>query len=215
MQCGDGSNDNKGALILPETLKLLPLYILGLQKLPCFRTDARADSRAVWMARFLSMPADRIVAAVHPRLLPLHTLLSRPANAPSIPEKLPPTAAKLDPDGIFLMENGFDAYIYVGPAVPPAQCAELLGVPSPEAVNPVQFSGPPALDTPLSQAVCGLLDEIRRQRRGYMHVRLVYRGHPQEAGFVAALVEDRNPTAGLSYVEYLCHLHRLIQNKLT
>lgn len=59
-----------------------------------------------------------------------------------------------------------------------------------------------------------LLDEVRRQRTAYMRLRVVRRGDPQEQAFYAALVEDRSPQAGMSYVEYLCFLHRQIQNKL-
>ena len=213
LQCASASSS--GQLILPESLKLLPLYALGLTKLPCFRTDARADSRAVWMARLLSMPADRIVPAIHPRLLPLHTLPFRPANAPTVPEKLWLTVVSMEPDGMFLLENGYDAYLFVGAAVAPQACAALLGAASPDAVDGTQFSGPPALDNPLSKAVAGLLEEVRRQRRSFMHLRLVWRGHPQEAGFMATLIEDRSPSTGMSYVEYLCFLHRQIQNKLT
>jgi len=40
-------------------------------------------------------------------------------------------------------------------------------------VDIAQFSGPPVLDTPLSKAVLALLDEITRQRKSYMHLRLV------------------------------------------
>jgi protein transport protein SEC24 len=82
-------------------------------------------------------------------------------------------------------------------------------------VDIVQWSGPPVLDTPLSKAVLALLDEIRRQRKSYMHLRLMRRGHPQEAACMAALIEDRSPSAGMSYVEWLCMLHRQIQNKLS
>jgi protein transport protein SEC24 len=207
---------SSGQLILPEALRHLPLYSLGITKLPCFRTDARADSRAVWMSRLLTAPADRVVPMLHPRLVPLHTLPETVGDgAPKIPERLWLTAERLDPEGVFLLENGFDAHIYVGSAVPPATCAALLGAPSPDVIDPTTWAGPPTLDTPLSRAVAGLLDEVRRQRRAYMHLRLMRRGHPQEAAFMASLVEDRSPSAGASYVEHLCMLHRQIQNKLT
>jgi protein transport protein SEC24 len=206
---------SSGQLILPESLKLLPLYSLGLTKLACFRTDARADSRAIWMSRLLTASPATILPTLHPRLLELHSLPTRPANAPKVPEKLWLTAERLDPEGIFLLENGCDAHIFIGAAVPPEICTALLNVPSADMVDIVQWSGPPVLDTPLSKAVLALLDEIRRQRKSYMHLRLMRRGHPQEAACMAALIEDRSPSAGMSYVEWLCMLHRQIQNKLS
>lgn len=56
----------------------------------------------------------------------------------------------------------------------------------------------------------------RRQRTNYMRLRVVRRNDPVlEPAFFNALVEDRSPTGGMSYVEYLCFLHRQIQNKLS
>ena len=53
---------------------------------------------------------------------------------------------------------------------------------------------------------------MRRMRSGYLRTRILRRGDPAEAHFYAKLTEDRN-IAGMSYVDFLCHVHRLIQNK--
>jgi protein transport protein SEC24 len=90
------------------------------------------------------------------------------------------------------------------------------GVPTLEGLDPQRPLVLPALDTPLNQAVRALLDEVRRQRGAYLRLRVVRRGDAAlEQAFYAALVEDRSPAAGMSYVEYLCFLHRQIQNKLS
>lgn len=70
----------------------------------------------------------------------------------------------------------------------------------------------PRLETPVSRAVNHVLDVVRQQRGCFMRTRVLKRGDPLEPAFFAALVEDRSP-AGISYVEYLCHIHRQIQNK--
>lgn len=46
-----------------------------------------------------------------------------------------------------------------------------------------------------------------------MRLSLHKRGDASEGAFFQCLVEDRS-TAGMSYVEYLCLVHRQIQNKL-
>ena len=74
--CANASSS--GQLILPEALKLLPLYTLALTKAPVFRTDARPDARAAAMWRLLSLPAGKIVPLVYPRLVLLNNLLERP-----------------------------------------------------------------------------------------------------------------------------------------
>lgn len=72
------SASSSGQLILPEALKLLPLYTLALSKHTVFRTDTRPDARAAAMWRLLSLPAHKAVPTVYARMVPLHTLLERP-----------------------------------------------------------------------------------------------------------------------------------------
>ena len=90
----------------------------------------------------------------------------------------------------------------------------LTGVESLDAVSAT--GGPPLslqrLDTVASRAVNVVLDEARRQRGAYMRTRVLKRRDPLETSFYSALVEDRFGSMP-SYVEYLCQLHRQIQNK--
>ncbi len=88
-------------------------------------------------------------------------------------------------------------------------------MPSLDGLDPQRVLSLPALDTPLSRAVHALLDEVRRQRAAYLRLRVLRRGDALEGAFYSALVEDRSQAAGMSYVEYLCFLHRQIQNKLS
>lgn len=101
------------------------------------------------------------------------------------------------------------------PSLPHGRPSPPAGVPSLEALDPSRPLLLPELEHPLSGAVRALLDEIRRQRSAYLRLRVVRRGEPLEATFYSALVEDRTPSGGMSYVEYLCFLHRQIQNKIS
>lgn len=218
------------------------------------------------MPRSLHPPSCWPHATHHPSLsTPRPPTLPRPQNAPPVPDKLWLSAEKLEPEGVFLLENGAEAFVYVGKAAPPALLQALFGerplggaagqglrsgalcrravralgastgpshhgshparcrhphphpagVPSLDAADPSRPLLLPELDTPLSAAVRGLLDEVRRQRAAYLRLRIVRRGDAAaEQAFYNALVEDRSPAAGMSYVEYLCFLHRQIQNKL-
>jgi protein transport protein SEC24 len=55
--------------------------------------------------------------------------------------------------------------------------------------------------------------QVRAQRSAFLRLRVVRRQDPTEGQFHAMLVEDRS-SAGGSYVEYLCAVHRFIQNKM-
>lgn len=192
---------SSGQLILPEALKLLPLYSLALSKSTVFRNDVRPDVRAAAMWHLLSLPAHKAVPFIYPRFVALHTLLDRPAvsvrcrgcwawqgevasscasaawpghwwcctrrlgsliagarlpvtastvwpaapttvgvvpnrfhphppsaqNALPVPDKLWLSAEKLDPEGVFLLENGQEAFIYVGKAAAQGTLQALFG----------------------------------------------------------------------------------------
>ena len=61
-------------------------------------------------------------ASPHPPL-PLHQTLQ---NALPVPDKLWLSSEKLQPEGVYLLENGFEAFIYVGKAVAPQTCQDLF-----------------------------------------------------------------------------------------
>ena len=214
------SSSSSGQLILPESLKLIPLFCLGLKKLPAFRTDVRADGRAVWTSRMASLPIDRLLPAVHPRLLRISLEVgAQPLPSPNgesiLPDFLPLSAEHLDSAGVYVLENGYDLFLYVGRDVPPTTLEQLLGTSSLQSIDPATFADLPQQNNPLSKQARELISQVRRQRRSYMHMRLVVKGHPYETLFYSALVEDRHVSSGVSYVEYLCFLHRQIQNNIT
>jgi protein transport protein SEC24 len=206
------TSSSSGQLILPESLKLIPLFCLGLSKLSCFRTDARADLRAVWSSRILSLPLDRLLPAVHPRLFCVPLGISKDAV---IPPSLPLSAEKLESNEVYIMENGFDMFLHIGRDVQPDVVTQLLGTASLQSVDPTTFADLPVQENPLSKQTRDIISQLRRQRRSYMHMRLVVKGHAHETLFYSAMVEDRHLSSGMSYIEYLCYLHRQIQNKMT
>ena len=71
------------AVLLPELLKLLPLYALGLMKTAVFSTAAevRADDRMALIYELATMGCERSVALMHPRLFQLFPPPAAPAAA--------------------------------------------------------------------------------------------------------------------------------------
>lgn len=62
-------------LILPEALKLLPLFSLALHKSPILRPDVRPDERSLWLAHMMGSSCGRVMGLLHPRLFAVHQLL--------------------------------------------------------------------------------------------------------------------------------------------
>lgn len=121
------STSSPGQLILPESLKLMPLYTLGLIKSPALRSGSKGDERSAAVMRLLSCCPDQVAWACSPRMYALHSIdpaamlaTQEPDGTPVapgrlVPAPLPVSSEKLDPEGIFLVENGAEAFVYIGP----------------------------------------------------------------------------------------------------
>lgn len=87
------------------------------------------DVRVAWMQRFLSVPMSKTLPLIVPRLLPLHRMLQQ--HVAGQPVQLPPSLSlsseKLQEDGVYLAENGYEGYIYFAQQVPPQMVTALLG----------------------------------------------------------------------------------------
>ncbi|KAF6148288.1 hypothetical protein GIB67_012063 [Kingdonia uniflora] len=166
---------NSGQLILPEALKLLPLYILALVKSMGFRADGRLDERSYWLSRIASLPIPLAVPLVYPTMMPIHDLLLKEDES-IIPPNIPLSSEYVSEEGIYLLENGEDALIYVGKAVDPDTLQQLFGVPSVDEL-PSQFVLQ-QYDNELSKKVNVLVNEIRRQRCSYLRLALCKKEDP-------------------------------------
>ena len=102
---------------------------LGDLGFPLCRTATLPDVRVVWMQRFLSLPLSKTLPLIVPRLLPLHRMLQQHVDGQ--PVQLPPSMSlsseKLQEDGVYLAENGYDGYIYFAQQVPAQMVRALLG----------------------------------------------------------------------------------------
>ncbi|XP_058102965.1 protein transport protein SEC24 C-like [Magnolia sinica] len=202
---------SSGQLILPEALKLLPLYTLALAKSVGLRTDGRVDDRSYWVSHVASLSTPLAVPLVYPRMMAIHNLASKEADGSLLPPIIPLSSENVTDDGIFLLENGEDCLIYVGNTVNPDILMQLFGISLVEEI-PSQFLLQ-QFDNELSKKVNDVVNEIRRQRSSYLRLQLCRKGDTSGSLFFSYLVEDKTANA-LSYVEFLVHVHRQIQTKM-
>ncbi|GAV90421.1 Gelsolin domain-containing protein/zf-Sec23_Sec24 domain-containing protein/Sec23_trunk domain-containing protein/Sec23_helical domain-containing protein/Sec23_BS domain-containing protein [Cephalotus follicularis] len=204
---------SSGQLILPEALKLLPLYTLALIKSTGLRTDGRIDDRSFWINYVSSLPTPLVIPLVYPRMVAIHDLDPNEEDGSLLPAALPLSSENVSDEGIYLLENGVDAFIYIGNSVDSDILGQLFGISSVDEI-PTQFVLQ-QYDNPLSKKLNDTVNEIRRQRCSYLRLRLCRKGDPSGMLFLSYLIEDKNPTGGLSYVEFLIHVHRQIQIKMS
>ncbi|XP_039028575.1 protein transport protein Sec24-like At4g32640 [Hibiscus syriacus] len=203
-----------GQLILPEALKLLPLYTLGLTKSTGLKTDGRIDDRSFWINYVSHISIPLAVCLVLPRMIAVHNLdLHKPEGTESvIPQMLPLSSEYVSEEGIYLLENGVDGLIYIGSLVDSNILRQLFGFSSVEE-TPNQFVLQ-QYDNPLSKNLNHVVNDIRRQRCSYLRWTLCRKEDASGALFISYLVEDANQKGGPSYSEFLVHLHRSIQAKI-
>ncbi|XP_038725298.1 protein transport protein Sec24-like At4g32640 [Tripterygium wilfordii] len=203
---------SSGQLILPEALKLLPLYTLALIKGTGLRTDGKIDERSFWInyVSFLSTPL--AIPLVYPRMVAIHDLNSQDDDKSLIPPAIPLSSEHVSDEGIYLLENGDDGLIYIGNSVHSDILTQLFGFSSIDEI-PTQFVLQ-QYDNPLSKKLNDVVNEIRRQRCSYLRLKLCKKGDPSGMLFLSYLVEDKNSSLP-SYVEFLVHIHRQIQLKMS
>ncbi|XP_051147877.1 protein transport protein Sec24-like CEF [Andrographis paniculata] len=202
---------SSGQLILPEALKLLPLYTLALLKCNGLRLDGRIDDRAFWINYVSPLPIPFIIPLVYPRMISIHDLNEKVSDDPIIPSPIPLSSEHVSDEGIYLLENGDDCLIYAGSSVDKNVLQQLFGVSAIEEI-PIQFIVQ-QYDNPLSKKLNAILNEIRRQRSSYLRMKLCKKGDVSGTMFFSHMVEDKTP-GGLSYVEYLIHIHKQIQSRM-
>ncbi|XP_008810270.2 protein transport protein Sec24-like At4g32640 [Phoenix dactylifera] len=202
---------SSGQLILPEALKLLPLYTLALVKSIGLRNDGWLDDRSYWVSRSASLSILLAVPLVYPRMISIHDLASKEDDGSLLSATIPLSSEHINDDGIYLLENGEDGLFYVGNMVNPDTLQQLFGVSSVDGV-PTQLVLQ-QFDNDLSKKLIDVVNETRRQRCSYLRLRLCRKGDPSALFFLSYMVEDKTP-GGLSYVEFLVHVHRQIQTKM-
>lgn len=136
---------------IPQNLKSLPLYTLALMKNVAFRggTDIHPDERVHAMHRLTVMGVPESMHFVYPRMFSLHDMgpgVGLPSNAENgedlaghdrilLPRAVNLTVNSLTSNGIFLLDNGLDMFLWVGRSSDPAILNSLFGTNSLEGVN--------------------------------------------------------------------------------
>jgi len=217
-----------GQLILPEALKLLPVYVCGALK--CDAIDGgpemTPDDKAFAQIRTLGASIKNTQVIVYPRLLKveyedeqLQTLKTTHIRCSEIRLNSPNAVC-------FLLENAFYLFVYI-PSNPSKGQAQFIknvfAVDNIQAIIP--DNGLPELLTHESQFMHGQVKSIYNERRKAVRMCVVRQGLDRvETVFKSFLYEDKKirPHVGGEpgrhdapcYVDLLCHLHKEIRTQL-
>lgn len=207
------SPSSAGQLILPECMKLLPVYLNCVLKSDVLQPGAEitTDDRAYVRQLVTSMDVAETNIFFYPRLLPL---TKSPIESTTEPPAVRASEERLSSGDIYLLENGLNLFLWVGASVQQGVVQSLFNVASFSQITS-GLSVLPVLDNPLSRKVRGLVDSLRAQRSRYMKLIIVKQEDKLEMLFKNFLVEDKSLSGGESYVDFLCHMHKEIRQLLS
>lgn len=218
----EAESDSKAT---PENLTLLPLYTLATMKNVAFRggTDVHPDERMAAMHRLNNMDVTASKHFVYPRMFSLHNMSSN-AGLPSangsddnkvagrnrieLPRVLDLTIDRLASNGIFLLDNGLDMFLWVGRSSDPAILNSLFGTNSLEGVDMSQVmlqTRGNDFASRVNAIVCALREDDSPETL-VAKVTVVREGdHGLESRFFWYLVEDRASFNGgtFSYEDFM------------
>ncbi|KAI8368227.1 Sec23/Sec24 trunk domain-containing protein [Radiomyces spectabilis] len=179
------SKANPSQLILPESFKILPLYVLGFKKSLVLRKDfnINSDLRAYNIRKMNAVDVPLTIQWLYPRMIKLHEWFQQEGSNLLPLERI--SYERLDSRGMYLVgmptyfflhQNESTAYLWIGQHVSEDILQGVFGVSQLDQVNPST-----ALD--------------------------------DERPFTKELVEDEH-FGLMSYVDYLCLVHKRIQSEV-
>ncbi|KAK0097191.1 hypothetical protein PV326_003005 [Microctonus aethiopoides] len=197
-------------LVLPECMKLLPLYINCLLKSDAISggSDMTIDDRSYVMQAVATMPLYTSVIYFYPRLLPLHDI---DVQAEELPQQLRCSFDKFAGDGAYLLENGIHMFMWLGISLSEDWLQAVFGTP---IVDTDHMFTLPVLDNPINKRVRYIVERVRAERYHCMRLTFVRQRDKLEMVLRHFLVEDRGNDSSPSYVDFLCHMHKEIKTLL-
>ncbi|KAA0724984.1 Protein transport protein [Triplophysa tibetana] len=207
------SPSSAGQLILPECMKLLPVYLNCMLKSDVLQpgADVSLDDRAYLRQLISTMDVAESHVFFYPRLLPLQKL---DVESTTLPVAVRDSEERLSRGGVYLLENGMNLFLWVGANAQQELLQNIFGTPSFNHIDP-SMTSLPALDNPFSKRLREIIETIRTQRSRYMKLIVVKQEDKLELIFKHFLVEDKSNNGGASYVDFLCHMHKEIRQLLS
>nr|XP_020646825.1 protein transport protein Sec24C isoform X1 [Pogona vitticeps]XP_020646826.1 protein transport protein Sec24C isoform X1 [Pogona vitticeps]XP_020646829.1 protein transport protein Sec24C isoform X1 [Pogona vitticeps]XP_020646830.1 protein transport protein Sec24C isoform X1 [Pogona vitticeps] len=207
------SPSSAGQLILPECMKLLPVYLNCVLKSDVLQpgSEVTTDDRSYIRQLVTSMDVAETNVFFYPRLLPLTKL---DLNSDSLPTAIRNSEERLSKGDIYLLENGLNMFLWIGVNVQQGLIQNLFGVSSFTQISSSMCTLP-ILDHPFSKRVRSIIDMFQSQRPRYMKLVIVKQEDKLDLLFKHFLVEDKSMNGGASYVDFLCHMHKEIRQLLS
>uniref|UniRef100_A0A8R1XUL5 Sec23/Sec24 trunk domain-containing protein n=1 Tax=Onchocerca volvulus TaxID=6282 RepID=A0A8R1XUL5_ONCVO len=205
-----------GQLILPECLKLLPLFANCIIKNDALSggNDMTVDDRAYLMHLIPSLKPEDALTLLYPTVFPISDLIFEQHPSEIIlPVCIRASYDNLSPEKAYMIYNGIMMFLWIGLKVPQDWIQDVFNSNSVSHLN-VENHIVPKRDNARSRAVRYVIDRVNMNRLRHMKLFIIRQQDALEAWMKKFLVEDRTSSTP-SYVDYLCNIHREIRNLLS
>uniref|UniRef100_G1T534 SEC24 homolog D, COPII coat complex component n=2 Tax=Oryctolagus cuniculus TaxID=9986 RepID=G1T534_RABIT len=195
-------------LILPDSMKVFPVYMNCLLKncVLLSRPEISTDERAYQRQLVMTMGVADSQLFFYPQLLPIHTL---DVKSTELPAAVRCSESRLSEEGIFLLANGLNMFLWLGVSSPPELIQGIFNVPSFAHIN-ADTTLLPEVGSPYSQQLKMIMNIIQQKKPYSMKLMIVKQREQPEMVFRQFLVEDKGLYGGPSYVDFLCCVHKEI-----
>lgn len=203
-----------GQLILPESLKLLPLFVNSIIKNDAISggSEMTVDDKSWMQEQIRGMRVENSLPLIYPRVYAVSDLTVQDGETETPPLKqIRASSEYLETNKAYLVDNGQILFVWVGLGVPDEWVRDVFGANSVATID-TETHRIPEKDNARSR---GLRKAIAQVEAGRCRKHFVIREKdPLEPWMKKFLVEDKSGNS-ISYVDFLCHIHREIRNILS
>ncbi|KAJ3439922.1 sec24-related protein [Anaeramoeba flamelloides] len=199
----------KEILTIPKKLSLLPIYCSSLIKNRLFRENEpiSRDEKAALVSFILKLPVSNSITYIYPRLIPLVKL-------PSLDQLqfFDLSSRYLKPRSVYLLEDGFRCFLWIGWKIGFGFFGKLLNSPSLNYLD-LKKTILPKLNNEISQKINTIIEQMQKISKVTLVPELVKRGDFHEFYALSMLFCD-SVNNQLSYPNYLDFLKNRINEEI-
>ncbi|CAF3998728.1 unnamed protein product, partial [Rotaria sordida] len=204
------------SLLVPYSLRLIPLYMLSMIKSTAFRAGGapRLDDRAYYLDLCKTLPTQYLMQILYPDLYPIHTIEDKSQiiqdgeDELHIPQRVHLSYQNIDSHGAYILDTSEYIYVYIGKAISDHFVQNVFNLGTFSAL-PLDSYSLPELENPLSMKIHNFLSYLIQSRPHGVALHIMREDSSHRHLFTRHLVDDKSEST-MSYVEFLRYIREQI-----
>ncbi|CAF3246703.1 unnamed protein product [Rotaria socialis] len=204
------------SLLVPYSLRLIPLYMLSMIKSTAFRAGGapKVDDRAYYLDLCKTLPTQYLIQILYPDLYPIHTIEDKSQiiqdgeDELHIPQRVHLSYQNIDSHGAYILDSSEHIYVYIGKAISDHFVQNVFNVETFSAL-PLDSYSLPELENPLSMKIHNFLSYLIQSRPHGVAIHIMREDSSNRQLFTRHLIDDKSEST-MSYVEFLRYIREQI-----